>query len=48
MIAIQMIALKLGDHIILHFAKVLDEVVRGGEQEDNGGEVKNRVVHLIN
>lgn len=37
LIAIQMNALKNGDHVILHFAKVLDEVIRGSEEEENGG-----------
>jgi hypothetical protein len=31
LIAIQMNALKLGDQVILHFTKVLDEVIRGEE-----------------
>lgn len=37
LIAIQMNALKYGDQVILHFTKVLDEVIRGREEEDNGG-----------
>ena len=41
--AIQMSALKVGDQVILHFTKVLDEVIRGREEEDNGGELTDRV-----
>jgi hypothetical protein len=35
-IAIQMKALKVGDHYTLVFTKVLDEVLRGTEEEDEG------------
>lgn len=35
-IAIQMKALKIGDHYTLVFTKVLDEVLRGTEEEDEG------------
>jgi hypothetical protein len=38
LIAIQMNALKIDSQIILYFTKVLDEVIRGSEEEDNGEE----------
>jgi hypothetical protein len=41
-IAIQMNALKHGDQIMLHFTKVLDEVLPGGDDEEESGEVTDR------
>ncbi len=35
-IAIQLSALKLGDQVMLHFTRVLDLVVPGGDDEDGG------------
>jgi len=42
MIAIQVEALKLDDKIMLNFTKVLDEVIPGDDETDNGGEAVDR------
>lgn len=37
LVAIQMNALKVGDQIILHFTKVLEDVIRGREEDEDNG-----------
>jgi hypothetical protein len=50
-IAIQMTALKFGDHITLQFTKVLDVIELGGEDEDIGPRLPQafatQVIHIV-